>query len=354
MAAISISLSLPISGSSVASSSAASSASSGGGGGGGGGGGNNSTLSNGSSASQTGSSASQASSTPIVLSSPSVTVGQSTFLSTSNGQVVTDTVKVTSTIPAGATITPPSAPSNNSSSHAGAIAGGVVGGIAALLILVFLIWFLRKRAKERHEAELFDGNFDPSKTTNPTLPRVSNAAGEAGTPMAEYEDDGVGGRLAASTVGGGVVTPFMTGLGAGAAAGHVAPQGYYDQGHNPQHHQQQAYYGGAGGYDDRALSPTTASSSNYYYNAGASSTASAYPASVTSASTGYPNPMSAKEREARGMSVANPNPNQPGPSHLPNPHSPDEGGVVVHTDGGRAPEDEGMREIPPTYDSISS
>ncbi|KAJ7232023.1 hypothetical protein B0H12DRAFT_1145887 [Mycena haematopus] len=86
--------------------------------------------------------------------------------------------------------------------------------------------------------------------------------------------------------------------------------------------------------------------------------------------------MSSKEREARGgaFAVANPGP-QMGQMHmpmpassgsggfgaLPNPHSPPEGGspgsvggasgVLVHTDGGRVPEQ--PQEIPPTYDSIA-
>ncbi|KAJ7689841.1 hypothetical protein B0H17DRAFT_1065967 [Mycena rosella] len=87
--------------------------------------------------------------------------------------------------------------------------------------------------------------------------------------------------------------------------------------------------------------------------------------------------MGAKQREALGLGVANPSPHPsqaggsgagamhmpmpaPGPlGALPNPHSPPESGsgVVVHQDGGRAP-DQGngdeMREIPPTYDSIRS
>jgi hypothetical protein len=58
----------------------------------------------------------------------------------------------------------------------------------------------------------------------------ANGALDAGTPM---EDDGVGGRLAASTVGGGILTPFMAGVGAGSGQQH------YDQGHG--HPQMQQY-----------------------------------------------------------------------------------------------------------------
>jgi len=190
----------------------------------------------------------------------------------------------------------------------------------------------------------------------------ANGALDAGTPM---EDDGVGGRLAASTVGGGILTPFMAGSG----------QQYYDQGHgHPQMQQYNRYSGYDGvtssGTSDAALSPTT-TGSQYYYPGPAS--AASHPmtaSSVTGSSTGYPNPMSAKEREARGggLAVANPGPaasgrpnsiSMPGPSNampsLPNPHSPSgSSGVVLHTDGGRVPEpdDTPPREIPPTYDSI--
>jgi len=179
------------------------------------------------------------------------------------------------------------------------------------------------------------------------------------------EDDGVGGRLAGSTIGGGVVTPFMAGVGTGAGG---APQSYYDQGHGHGAPQMQQYYGHDGtttsGMSDSAQSPTTATSSNYYYQGpGGAAGAAAYPQSASSAgsSGGYPNRMSAKERDARGgnFTVANPtHVPMPGTSsgmpHLPNPHSPGSE-VVVHTDGGRVPdqaEGDGMKEIPPTYESI--
>ncbi|KAJ7500447.1 hypothetical protein B0H11DRAFT_1995405, partial [Mycena galericulata] len=181
------------------------------------------------------------------------------------------------------------------------------------------------------------------------------------------EDDGVGGRLAGSSIGGGVVTPFMAGVGAGAGAGY-AQQHYGDP-----HAQQQYYAGGSGGGYETASDGTGAlspSMSSYY---GASS-AGAHPAGMgmgppmsaaTTSSGGYPNPMSAKEREARGGGLGVTNPSSGSIPRMPNPHSPGEdigsgsgsgSGVVVHQDGGRVPDEgaEGMREIPPTYDSIRS
>jgi hypothetical protein len=282
--------------------------------------------------------------------------------STSNGVVVTNTVRVTSTVPAGTTITPTTHVTTAATNHTGAIAGGVVGGVALLLLLAVLVWALLRRARERRKRAEFDGNFDPGRTTagaGPTLPQLDG--GEDGYA----EDDGVGGRLAASAVGGGVLTPFMGG------AGH------------PQHQQQytpaNAYYGAGGGHESEQapLSPSTMSTSLYPASSSAHAGPHAGTASVSGGSSSggyYPNPMSAKEREARGsgaFAVANPGPGGPqmGQMHmpmpasqggfgaLPNPHSPESqgsigtgSGVLVHTDGGRVPEPQ--QEIPPTYDSI--
>ncbi|KAJ7142084.1 hypothetical protein C8R43DRAFT_580839 [Mycena crocata] len=309
---------------------------------------------------------------------------------TSNGVVYTSIVLATQTIPAGSTITP-STPAAKSNSHTGAIAGGVVGGIAALVLAVLGIWFVRKRSKERRLKEAFDGNFDPGRTTGPTLPHVTQDGGELG--MQEEGDDGMGGRLAGSSIGGGVVTPFTTGAGVGAAAAYgdhhhhqqhaqgqyPQQQQYYADGHPSNRHSQYHNGAAAGGYEtatsDGPLSP--GSSSGYYpaSSAGYPTSSAGYPAAPMSAATsssggGYPNPMSAKEREARGggLGVANPTPQMsmamPGAGMssmpaLPNPHSPGSpGNVVVHQDGGRVPVEEeggeGMREIPPTYDSIRS
>ncbi|KAJ7435941.1 hypothetical protein FB451DRAFT_1417763 [Mycena latifolia] len=289
----------------------------------------------------------------------------SSHSSTSNGVCITSTVAVTSTIPAGATITTSSAPSSPLNSHTGAggvVGGAITGGVALLLLAGLGVWFLRKRARENRLKDEFDGNFDPRRTMAPTLPRLAD--GEEG-------DDGVSGRLAGSSVGGGVLTPFMAGAGVGAAHQHqqhgqppYGEQQYCD----PQGSQ---YYVGGGGYETGSeggvWSPTTATS---HYPA---SSASSYPARLgsppvghanypgpamsvggSSSGGGYPNPVGAKQREAMGMglgmSMAGVGGSGGGTPPLPNPHSPGEGpsGVVVHQDGGRVDE---MREIPPTYDS---
>ncbi|KAJ7435945.1 hypothetical protein FB451DRAFT_1379178 [Mycena latifolia] len=278
----------------------------------------------------------------------------SSHSSTSNGVCITSTVAVTSTIPAGATITTSSAPSSPLNSHTGAggvVGGAITGGVALLLLAGLGVWFLRKRARENRLKDEFDGNFDPRRTMAPTLPRLAD--GEEG-------DDGVSGRLAGSSVGGGVLTPFMAGAGVGAAHQHqqhgqppYGEQQYCD----PQGSQD---YVGGGGYEtgsEGGLGSPPVGHENY--------PGPAMSVGGSSSGGGYPNPVGAKQREAMGMGlgVANPGPNPHpemsmagvggsggGTPPLPNPHSPGEGpsGVVVHQDGGRVDE---MREIPPTYDS---
>ncbi|KAJ7765630.1 hypothetical protein B0H16DRAFT_1794548 [Mycena metata] len=321
------------------------------------------------------------------------------YSSTTNaaGQTLTSTVQVTNTLSAGSTITStPNTRTSTGTNHTAAIAGGVVGGVAAVLLAGLVIWLLHRRARERRREAEFDGNFDPGRTTagghagsgpgvgekgGPTLPHINN-----GVLAAEEEDDGVGGRLAGSSIGGGVVTPFMAGVGAGAVGAYGAHHaGQQGQGHgyyaDPQPGQGGYVY--PGGYDGASEVPTSPTTTTSYYPTGSSAhlapggyPPSSGPGSSTGGSSSgagagyYPNPMSAKEREARGqggLGVANPGPGmhmpmphsqgQGGMPALPNPHSGSPGeGVLVHTDGGRVPEEgaggQGMSEIPPTYDSI--
>jgi hypothetical protein len=71
--------------------------------------------------------------------------------------------------------------------------------------LILILFFLRRR---RNNSDDFNGNFDPARLRHHgraggTFPQVN---------LDDYqllqEDDGMGGRLAGSTVGGGIVTPF--------------------------------------------------------------------------------------------------------------------------------------------------
>lgn len=89
-----------------------------------------------------------------------------------------------------------------------------------LLLILGILMYLRHR--RRLEDEAFDGNFDPNRIVRsasaagnlggrgPTLPNipVTNSDEHLGPEMAEVDDDGMGGRLNASSVGAGVVAPY--------------------------------------------------------------------------------------------------------------------------------------------------
>ncbi|KAJ7070832.1 hypothetical protein C8F01DRAFT_399026 [Mycena amicta] len=182
------------------------------------------------------------------------------------------------------------------------------------------------------------------------------------------EDDGMGGRLPHSTVGGGIVTPFTYTSSSRSQSPPMPsssppPMSQYSDGYAPT-------LSSAGGY--YAAVPQQAQAAGNYYP----------PAPPSSSGSSAYNPRSAKEREAvgsRSFAVANPT-NETGPyddaiqtylrsgprrasqsEYSGMPHSPmassssssGTGGVIVHQDGGRVePRIEEADEIPPTYDSI--
>ena len=121
---------------------------------------------------------------------------------------------------------------NKSSANVGAIIGGVVGGkhsfllsspsvfvypnyeantppltcVGGLALLGLIVFFLLRR--RRNSSDDFDGNFDPACLQHHgggggTLPQVN-----PNDDQLLNEDDWMGGRLAGSTVGGRIVTPF--------------------------------------------------------------------------------------------------------------------------------------------------
>ncbi|KAJ6503320.1 hypothetical protein C8R47DRAFT_1192929 [Mycena vitilis] len=319
---------------------------------------------------------------------------------TSNGQAYTTVVQITSTVAAGSTVV-----ANKSSapaaSHTGAIVGGVIGGIAFLAIVAGVLVWLRRRSRYRSE---FDGNFDPARvtgtrpvssgpdmiqhhTTGGTLPRMD---------IGDDEDDGMGGRLPHSMVGGGIVTPFAY-TPAGSAygpstrsqsppmpSGSPPPMSQYSQ---PSQYSQDTAPSSVGGYYTAV--PQQAQAVGGYYPPP--------PPSSSGSSGNHYNPRSAKEREAAGgrrsgnFAVANPS-NEAGgsrddqyraylqrgppgarrgsqgeymggyPPASPTGSSSGAGqrtsGVLVHQDGGRLPEHDTLHEeadeIPPTYDSLPS
>ncbi|KAJ6575332.1 hypothetical protein B0H19DRAFT_637362 [Mycena capillaripes] len=321
---------------------------------------------------------------------------------TSNGQTFTTIVEITSTIAAGSTVAA-NASTAPPASHTAAIVGGVIGGLAFLAIIgAAFLWF---RRRSRYKSE-FDGNFDPARvtgtrpissgpemiqnhTTGGTLPRMD---------IEDDEDDGMGGRLPHSTVGGGIITPFAytptaSAYGSTRSRSPPAPSGspppmsqYSQDGYTPT-------LSSAGGYYT-AVAQQAQPVGGYYPPA---------PPSSSGSSGNQYNPRIAKEREAGArrsgnFAVANPS-HEPdsrgmsggydeqyqaylrgGPqgaqrgsqseytdpsSHPLSPTGSSSGaaqraggGVLVHQDGGRVepdtvPEEE-ADEIPPTYDSLPS
>jgi len=227
--------------------------------------------------------------------------------------------------------------------------GGVVGGVVALALLGVLIWFLLKRAKQRRVEKEFDGNFDPDRFTRP-------APGDEGGTLPNVgptdDDDGVGGRLGASAMGGGVISPYALYQPTGGSspphsAGSPPPMSQYSHndatttssGYTPYSNNTHASYDPYGA-PQMPMPVTTPIAAAYAHS---------------DSSSGRPGPqagyvMSSKEREAMGgrYSVANPDENYMGAG--PGPRS---NAVLVHQDGGSlsqqgTPED----EIPPTYDSL--
>ncbi|KAJ7689822.1 hypothetical protein B0H17DRAFT_1180099 [Mycena rosella] len=146
----------------------------------------------------------------------------------SNGVALTQTIEITSTLPPGDAPARHDghalgAPSTRATtSHTGAIVGGVVGGLALLALVGVL--------------------------------------GEEGE-----EDDGVGGPLAGSSIGGGVLTPFIAGVGAGHHQGQQLQ--YYDP--------RAAQYGGYETGSEAGLMGSTASGPT---------SSSGYPASMSASS----------------------------------------------------------------------
>jgi len=322
------------------------------------------------------------------------------MIGTSNGQTFTTVVEITSTIAAGSTVVASVPTGKPAASHTGAIVGGVIGGLAFLGIVGGALFWLRRRSRYKSE---FDGNFDPARVTG-TRPisndpeMIQNHTGGGTLPRMdiEDEDDGMGGRLPHSTVGGGILTPFAYTPTASAYTPTASAYGStrsrsppLPSGSPPPMSQ----------YSQDGYAPTTSSAGGYYTAAAQQVQAvggyypPAPPSSSGSSGNQY-NPRSAKEREAGHsgtFAVANPSaepsdsrPMSGGqyetylrsgpqarrgsqseyndPSSYP-PLSPTAsssnagqrpGGVLVHQDGGRLEPETVLEadEIPPTYDSL--
>ncbi|EIN08119.1 hypothetical protein PUNSTDRAFT_144542 [Punctularia strigosozonata HHB-11173 SS5] len=261
-------------------------------------------------------SAPSTSSSSLVVSSQ--TSVSTTVFVTTNAQGRATTVTEQSTQIVLSTQTASSSNNSGGSSDTGAIVGGVVGGVAAILLALLLLWWLRRRRSKDN----FDGNFDPD--------RVVRHSGGANLDLGEAAQVepytlGVGGNTNTSPS---ATSAGFAGMGAGAGAEMTQ---YGDQRTSLAHSHSMTSASHSGSGPSQGYAPAAAA--GYY---GGSST-----------SQSGSHPMSAKEREAQRLRVANDTSGQSagGPS-----------GVYVHSDGGRIPEEVEQsppNEIPPTHHSDS-
>ncbi|KAL0056960.1 hypothetical protein AAF712_016422 [Marasmius tenuissimus] len=248
----------------------------------------------------TNTSATPTSSSESTVSTPVATVVLTTVISTNGeGAIITTTLETSTTVPAGGVITTPAdanSGASSSSSNTGAIVGGVVGGVAGVAIFALLLVWGYKRWRRRRDLEAFDGNFDPDRIV---ASRHRNQESIAPTlpDMAQY-DDGMGGRLAGTTVGGGVVSPYPLFNQSPSQHGHGSDTTHSYNTHSPP---PSATFAGATG-DWRHPSPG--------------------PSLGTSSSGGMSPSRAAKEREAlAGGFVGAGGAGMPIPQHGPPPSS---------------------------------
>lgn len=287
------------------------------------------------------------------------------------------------------------------------------------------MWFFLRR--QRNAKDDFDGNFDPA--------RVGGAGGGGTLPQIDVdEDDGVGGRLATGAEGGGIISPYsytpsalpqmsqssnMPLVGAAAGAGGASASSYYNNSGSASYYPGTSSEGAPGspvlsagrssegGYYPASANPYGAgpplstvsgsehSSGGYGPGVAAAGAAGALGLAGGAAAAHAHNRRSAKEMEALGARVTNPDdaraaylqygpggtqsvgPGQyygaqgeggsNGNGYVPDALRPGLGsvgsGVVVHQDGGRVPgkgrapavdvgQEDQLPEIPPTYDSL--
>lgn len=258
-------------------------------------------------------------------SSPVGTAIYTSFITTNGAGQSIVTISITSTY-----AVPTTAPAK-SSTNTGAIVGGVVGGVGGLLLLIAVLWFIRRRTKkDQFEENMFapDRNVDRGE-----LDLAGDDVDDPEAMARPYHLPPSPTRNEMSTAAGSQPLSMHSALSTGRPL--------------------------SGNYDEAAGMPRPTSGASYYAQPGGGVTMPipmrmsldhvAYTQSRTNSTVDHHNPPSEalsdtsssarlmKEREARRMHVSN----------------VDNGGVVVHSDGGRVnEEDEGPQEIPPTYDSI--
>jgi len=198
--------------------------------------------------------------------------------------------------------------------------------------------------KKRNLDKEFDGDFDPRRTAPGD--RTSSAAALGGTlPNVHVpeEDDGMGGRLAASDLGiRGTVTPFYDPRQNQTQMSEKARLMAYEDGNFQQE-----------GPSNRAQSPITFPIPHSASMVGSSSSDAGYQPTVRSSSiSGYysQTPMQPQQQQQQ-QRYYSPTSSEVASSRgakdregRPTIANPDQ--VVVHQDGGR------LEEIPPTYDSL--
>lgn len=227
---------------------------------------------------------------------------------------------------------------------------GGVGGLALFALIVFL--FMRWRRKRALDDE-FDGDFDPG--------RLAVAGGRSGGPPAggtlpkiavlPEEDDGMGGRLAASDLGiRGTVTPFYNPNTGALPQQEMSEKARMSVAQNAGN----AYSPAGSSHGSPHSPPVTFPMPQIPPAAGSSTDAGyAYSPSVGSSSTGayYTRvPLQPQQHQFHSPPTSEPSSSSRGdkePNHSPFVSNPEENAnLVVHQDGGR------VVEIPPSYDSL--
>jgi hypothetical protein len=247
-------------------------------------------------------------------------------------------------LPPGTVVSSVSSTSSQSSTNVAAIVGGVVGGVGGIAVLIIAIFLCMRWRKRKELDDVFDGDFDPGRVTTaggrPSGPSAPGTLPRINVPL--EEDDGMGGRLAASDLGiRGTVQPYYE------ARPRYAPQPQAEMSEKARIlAAQNTSYGFPQAGPSQTSRPQTGSSSDANYNApytptvGSSSTGGYYtrvpmqqqqpPFSSPPGSDSASSSRGTKDRERTAV-VSNPEENPE---------------IVVHQDGGR------VLEIPPSYDSI--
>ncbi|KAG8927642.1 hypothetical protein FRC02_007974 [Tulasnella sp. 418] len=272
-----------------------------------------------------------------------------TYVVTSNGLVYTTT-----------TVTPTmvgnSSGGSKGGTNIGAIVGGVIGGIAALGLLLLLAFWLRRRSKK----EDFDETFDPDRAQRPGRMRGSIDLNEnpdmaphpynfqsatrplsGGAVPVRSSTDGSQGFYPHAPAPGQIYQPGTVNYGTSPYPAMGPQSAIYSPGPSNGSVSYPMSDGGQSGSSGRTPYSGRASTAGVA-GLGAGGMLLGVP-TTTSHSHSSSGP-SAKEREAMIRS---------GAMHLASGEDEDYGRPVVqHSDGGRIPEQEQPKEVPPAYDTI--